>query len=112
MLTIPALLPMLCTTELEHKLNFELQKIEVWTTTNKLTINSLKSYALVISPHTKKNILAIDISYKQRKIEVVDTVKYLVIYLDKLQFKQHIGMLETKLFCLLGILYKTKSFIS
>jgi len=54
----------------------------------------------------------IDISYKQTKIELVHIVKYLGIYLDnKLQFKHHIGMLETKLSRLLGILYKTKSFI-
>jgi len=50
----------------------------------------------------------IDISYKQTKIEVVDTIKYLGIYLDnKLHFKHHICMLETKLSRLLGMLYKT-----
>jgi len=39
---------------------------------------------------------AIDTSYKQTKIEVVDTVKYLGIYVyNKLQFKHYIGMLET-----------------
>ena len=50
--------------------------------------------------------------YQQCKIEVVDCVKYRGIYLgNKLQFKLHIKMLETKLSHLLGNLYKTKSFL-
>ena len=53
-----------------------------------------------------------NLSYQHCKIEVVDCVKYLGIHLDnKLQFKQHIKMLETKLSRLLGVLYKTKPFL-
>ena len=53
-----------------------------------------------------------NLSYQQCKIEVVECAKYLGIHLDnKLQFKQHIKMLETKLSRLLGVLYKTKSFL-
>ena len=98
--------------ELEQHLNLELNNIASWISANKLTLNPAKSFALIVSPNSKNNSITINLSYQQCKIEVVDCVKYLGIHLDnKLQFKQHIKMLETKLSRLLGVLYKTKSFL-
>ena len=98
--------------ELEQHLNLELNNIASWISANKLTLNPAKSFALIVSPNSKNNSITMNLSYQQCKIEVVDSVKYLGIHLDnKLQFKQHIKMLETKLPRLLGVLYKTKSFL-
>ena len=98
--------------ELEQHLNLELNNIASWISANKLTLNPAKFFALIVSPKSKNNSITMNLSYQQCKIEVVDCVKYLGIHLDnKLQFKQHIEMLETKLSRLLGVLYKTKSFL-
>ena len=98
--------------ELEQHLNLELNNITSWISANKLTLNPAKSFALIVSPKSKNNSITMNLSYQQCKIEVVDCVKCLGIHLDnKLQFKQHIKMLETKLSRLLGVLYKTKSFL-
>ena len=98
--------------ELERHLYLELNNIASWISVNKLTLNPAKSFALIVSLKSRNISITMNLSYQQCKIEVVDCVKYLGIHLDnKLQFKQHIKMLKTKLSRLLGVLYKAKSFL-
>ena len=66
----------------------------------------------LISPNAKTSSPILKISYNQSPIQIVNAVKYLCIIIDnKLQFKQHIASLESKLSRCLGILNKTKSFL-
>ena len=84
----------------------------MWINTNKLTVNPSKSYALIVSPNAKIDRPILNISYNHSPINVVTSAKYLGIVLDnKLQFKQHIARLESKLSRSLGIVFKTKSFL-
>ena len=86
--------------------------LSMWINANKLTVNPSKSYALIISPNAKIDPPILNISYNHSPVKVVNSVKYLGIVLDnKLQFKQHIALLESKLSRSLGILFKTKSFL-
>ena len=67
---------------------------------------------MIISPNAKIDPPILNISYNHSPVKVVNSVKYLGIVLDnKLQFKQHIALLESKLSRSLGILFKTKSFL-
>ena len=85
--------------QLEQQLNHELKQIAAWINANNLTINPSKTYALIISPFTNLNSPTLNLFYNHHRIDVVRTVKYLGIILDnQLLFKQHIKMLESKLF--------------
>ena len=100
------------TYQLEQQLNHKLKQMAAWINANNLTINPSKTYALVISPFTNFNSPTLNLSYNHHRIDVVRTVKYLGIILDnQLLFKQHIKMLESKLSCYVGILFKLKSFL-
>ena len=99
-------------TVLEQTLNREMTNLSMWINANKLTVNPSKSYALIISPNAKIDPPILNISYNHSPVKVVNSVKYLGIVLDnKLQFKQHIALLESKLSRSLGFLFKTKSFL-
>ena len=98
---------------LEQTLNHEMSSLSTWINANKLTVNPSKSHTLIISPNAKIDSPTLNVSYNHFPIKVVNSVKYFGIVLDnKLHFKQHITMLESKLSRYLGILYKSKSFMT
>ena len=98
--------------QLEQQLYHELKRIAAWINASNLTINPLKTYALVISPFTDLDSPTLNLFYNHHRIDVVRTVKYLDIISDnQLLFKQHIKMLESKLFRYVGISFKLKSFL-
>ena len=98
--------------QLEQQLNYELKQIAAWINANNLTINPSKTYALVISPFTNLNFPTLNLFYNHHRIDVVRTVKYLgIIFDNQLLFKQHIKMLESKLYRYVGILFRLKSFL-
>ena len=98
--------------DLETQLNLELRNIDKWTTANKLIINPSTTYALIIPPHSNTTFSSLNLIYKNAKIDIANSIKYLGIYIDnKLNFKIHIKMLENKLSRAVGILHKTKSFL-
>ena len=97
---------------LEQTLSVEMAGLSLWINANKLCVNAAKSYALIISPNAKTASPILNISYNHSPIKIVNVVKYLSIIIDnKLQFKQHIASLESKLSRCLGILNKTKSIL-
>ena len=97
---------------LEQTLNHEMKSLSTWINANKLTVNSSKSCALIISLNAKIDSPTFNVSHDHSSIKVVNSVKYLGVVLDnKLHFKQHITMLESKLSRYLGILFKAKSFL-
>ena len=74
---------------------------------NKLTINTNKSNALVISHVTNKPPALMEIICGDNTISTQTSVKYLGLTIDnKLSFKQHIKCIERKIACSVGVMGK------
>ena len=101
-------------TELEIKINRELENVVVWTKKNNLTINSIKSQAMIVSPSlsTCKSNFAITIKLNSSILQVSNNINYLGVIIDsKLLFKEHILKLKYKLSRAVGIMCKLKHII-
>ena len=77
----------------------EIDKIENWVTSNKLTINYNKSCYMIISGNKKKiDTNEFNVSISGNVIVKSDYVKYLGVFLDdRLSWKIHIDKLSKKL---------------
>ena len=94
---------------LEYLINSELLRVNNWLNANKLILNALKSKALIIPPKTRQHAPNLKITIDSGQISVVESVKYLGIYLDnKLTFGPHISHLEPKLSRSIGTISKIK----
>ena len=83
------------TSELEIKLNEDLARVSIWMNKNQLTLNPLKSHALVISPLLNEKHTTINISLNACTIKNSECIKYLGILIDsKLNFRNHINVLQ------------------
>ena len=97
------------TFELEIKLNEDLARVSIWMNKNQLTLNSLKSHALVISPLLNEEHTTINISLNACTIKNSECIKYLGILLDsKLNFRNHINVLQDKLLRAVEIMSKLR----
>ena len=67
---------------LEYLINSELLRVNNWLNANKLILNALKSKALLIPPKTRLQAPNLEITIDSCQISVVESVKYLGIYLD------------------------------
>jgi len=95
--------------ELQALFNRDVNKAHHWMTANKLTINTDKSNALIISSESKNISQIINIFCEGRYIKVQKNVKYLGIWLDeKINFEKLLKHLERKIACGVGILTKLK----
>jgi len=85
-----------------------------WMIVNKLTINTVKSNAIIVlHVTTKKSIPKLSIHCNGILITIQDHVKYLgVIFDNKLNFQEHIHQTEKKNSCGVGILSKLKYFFT
>jgi len=91
--------------ELEILLNQEIKKANDWMNANKLTINAVKTHAMVFSPNINNSIENISLSCNECPITMQKTVKYIRFTIDnKLDFHQHIKTIEKKVACAIGIL--------
>ena len=73
-------------------MNSELLRVNNRLNANKLILNALKFKALIILPKTRKQAPNLEITIESCQIFVVESVKYLGIYLDnKLTFGSHIS---------------------
>ena len=100
--------------KLESDMNEDLVKIQQWCLANKVTINPVKSSALIIPPKiTKPNISAeTAFTLKKAKILLNPFVKYFGLLIDhKLNFQKHIALLEKKVSRAVGIISKVKYFL-
>ena len=96
-------------TELEIKINRELENVVVWTRKNNLTINPMKSQAMIVSPSLSKTNFAITIKLNSSILQVSNNINYLGVIIDsKLLFKEHILKLKSKLSRAVGIMCKLK----
>ena len=74
---------------LEEEVNFELDKVYNWMSSNRLTLNISKSKYMIIS--RKRKIEPMTIKIKQTELEHCDSYKYLGVLFDKdLSWKPHI----------------------
>ena len=99
--------------KLEYLINSELLRVNNWLNANKLILNALKSKALIIPAKTRQQAPNLEITIDSCQIFVVESVKYLGIYLDnKLTFGPYIAYLQSKLSRSIGIISKIKYYVS
>ena len=95
---------------LQDKMNMELNKLHNWCNANKLTINPSKSTAILISPKLNTQITNVNITIDNSPITISETAKYLGVMIDsKLNFQNHLKIIESKLSRGVGILYRLKA---
>ena len=95
--------------DLQLSMHKVVEKARHWMLANKLTINTNKSNALVISHVTNKPPALMEIICGDNTISTQTSVKYLGLTIDnKLSFKQHIKCIERKIACSVGVMGKLK----
>ena len=97
---------------LETLMNQEMETARKWKLANKLTINTSKTKAMIISPKMKKSMFDYPIECGKSLISVQKNIKYLGLNIDdKLNFKEHIKIVERKVACAVGILANSKHYL-
>ena len=100
------------TTILKNQLKDDLNNICNWISANNLTLNSKKSQLLIIVPNLKFSNVVLNIQSPAGEIKSVFKTKYLGILFDnRLNFHEHITILELKIARSVGILNKLKYFL-
>ena len=95
-------------------MNEDWVKIHKWCLANKVTINPVKSSALIIPPKITKSNISAETAFTMKKAKVLPNpfVKYLGLLIDnKLNFQTHIALLEKKVSRAVGIIFKVKHFL-
>ena len=99
-------------TVLENQLKNDLNNICNWISANNLTLNSKKAQLLIIAPNLKFSNVVLNIQSPAGEIKTVFKAKYLGILFDnRLNFHEHIKILESKIARSVGILNKQKYFL-
>ena len=82
--------------ELQVMINRELNKVDQWMASNKLTLNYSKTKFMLVHRKNKQPLL--NLYVRDHKIEQVKTIEYLGIKIDeKLNWSEQIKNVETKL---------------
>ena len=98
--------------ETEAELNSELNKVSAWMLANKLTLNPAKSNVLIINPKLTSTTPKLEITCPNGLILSTTKPKYLgVIIDDKLNFSEHVKLIETKVARAVGIVGKLNYYI-
>ena len=78
-------------------MNVELRKISDWAQNNKLKFNEHKSKVMLMSRRKRKENKEIEIYLNNKKLEQVNSIKYLGIIFDsKITFREHVNYVEEK----------------
>jgi hypothetical protein len=97
--------------ETEALLNTELSKVSDWLAANKLSLNVGKSNFLHFHHGNTKHLINIKID--NTPVEEKESTKYLGVILDnKLSWKAHIQITKTKLSKVIGMIAKTRYFVT
>ena len=76
-------------------MNVELRKISDWAQNNKLKFNEHKSKVMLMSRRKRKENKEIEIYLNNKKLEQVNSIKYLGIIFDsKITFREHVNYVE------------------
>ena len=101
-------------TELEIKINRELENVVVWTRKNNLNINPMKSQTMIVSPSLSESNFAITNKLNSSILQVSNNINYFGVIIDfKLLFKEHILKLrvQSKLSRAVAIMCKLKHIV-
>ena len=91
----------------------ELKNISHWSTANRLILNPSKSNAIFINPKINTPIAKITLSCPFGNINTVSHTKYLGVIIDnKLNFKEHIQFIHSKVSRAVGLLNRIKHFLN
>ena len=92
--------------QLEATLNSELQNLDIWMKSNKLSVNISKSNYLIFHPSQKKLSLNLILKYDNQILVQKRHIKFLGVYLDEnLSWKIHINYISKKISESVGIIY-------
>ena len=97
---------------LQNKITQELERLNMWCSVNKLTINLSKTFILIIPLTLAKSsnlLTSLNVTRNDTPMTLVSGAKYLGVFIDdKLLFKEQIKVLEVKVARSVGILCKLK----
>ena len=100
------------TTILENQLKDDLNNICNWISANNLMLNSKKLQLLITAPNLKFSNVVLNIQSPAGEIKTIFKAKYLgIIFDNRLNFHEHIKILEVKIARSVGILNKLKYFL-
>ena len=97
--------------QLQKLLDEELPKVYRWLQANKLSLNTQKTYCQVY--HNFKKNANINVTLAGEKINEVETVKYLGVFIDKnMKWNSHITHISKIISRNIGIINRSKYFLS
>ena len=100
-------------TSLIHTANIELEKFYFWCLSNRLTINTSKTFYMLFSNRPPNNLppLLIRSNFTYEVIKQTQDIKFLGVYYDpKLTFKNHCQYLTRRLASLSSLFHRIKDF--
>ena len=104
-------------TQLNEAINNDLAHVEKWLRGNKLSLNVMKTHALLISTKPKHQSLknqdeSLKLKIQNTELDIVQKTKYLVIQIDNtLDWKEHTKTISSKVSRGIGFLKHAKSFL-
>ena len=98
---------------LNQTINNELIKVSKWLQVNKLTLNIKKTQVILFNAKNKKIKEPLKLKINGENIKQVNFTKFLGIIIDsKLTWKQHIAHIQQKISKTIGIICKTRLYVS
>ena len=98
--------------ELQFILNQQMPIVNDWFSANKLTINSQKTYYMIIDKKNSNN-KDLKIVINKSRINKTNNIKYLGVYIDdKLSWNAHIEDICKRLSKISGMLYKLRYYVN
>ena len=98
---------------LVQSMNNEMKHISQWLKANKLTLNSEKTYYMVIHRGRRKSYNNIKLYIDDAIIEEASTIKYLGVILDnKLKWTSHIAFVKNEVAKGIGIIQRASKFLT
>ena len=96
-----------------NTLNRELNKLSTWFAANRLSLNLSKTNFMVFKPWQKRQSFEFQVSINEQPILRVSETMFLGVFLDdNLTWKPHISLLASKLSKSIGIIHKSRFFLS
>ena len=98
---------------LNDTLNSELNNLSSWFAANRLSLNLCKTNFRVFKPRQKKQLFEFHVSIDEQPIPRVSETMFLGVFADvNLSWKSHISQLASKLSKSIGIIHKSRLFLS
>ena len=102
--------------DLFQTMNSELENFNTWFKANKLSLNIKKTKFLLFHKTTQADRLPLRIPslyLNNTKVDRSENIRFLGVLIDEnLSWKQHINVLESKLACAIGLMYRSRTFLN